>query len=169
MNTATAAMHAHRSANKMLQSIWGGRGFPVDPVWIAGRLGVTVIEAELPASVLGALVKDQNKDPVIVINQLDEQTHKRFNCAHKIGHYADHMMNKDDFYKLLVLKDEQQDLDSDPIEIFANRFSFELLMPTDEIARLEGEGMSKAMMAEHFGVTEQVLQDWIENSDLCVE
>jgi len=45
MNAATAAMYAQRSASKLLQSIWGERGFPVDPVWIAGELGVTVIEA----------------------------------------------------------------------------------------------------------------------------
>ena len=166
MNAATAVMDAQRSANKMLQSIWGARGFPIDPVWIAGKLGVTVIETELPASVLGGLVKDQHRAAVIVINRLDIQSHKRLNCAHKIGHYAEHLMQANDFYKYLDLGAEPSGID--PIEIFAHRFGLELLMPEDEIKRLDSAGQSTPLMAQHFGVTEDVMQERLNEADLCV-
>lgn len=165
MNAATAAMYGRKSARTLLQTVWIDRGFPVDPVWIAGKLGVTVIETALPDSVLGSLLKDQNKDPVIIINASDEQTHKRFNCAHKIGHFADHQMHQDDFYKHLALRDEHSG--TDPKEIFAHRFSQELLMPEDEIHRLENEGASIELMAQHFGVPEELMRIRIADTLLC--
>jgi Zn-dependent peptidase ImmA (M78 family) len=165
MNAATAAMYAQRSAHSLLQTVWIDRGFPVDPAWIAGKLGVTVIETELPEAVLGSLVKDQNKDPVIIINQSDDQEHKRFNCAHKIGHFADHQLNQDDFYKHLALRDEHSS--TDPKEIFAHRFSQELLMPADEIHLLQKEGASTEMMARHFGVPVDLMLLRISDMRLC--
>lgn len=165
MNAATAAMYARRSAHSLLQSVWADRGFPVDPVWIAGKLGVTVIEAELPETVLSSLVKDHNKDPVIIINQLNEQEHKRFNCAHKIGHFAAHELHQDDFYKHLALRETHSS--SDPKEIFAHRFSQELLMPEGEIHRLESEGASVEMMARHFGVPLELMRIRIADTRLC--
>ncbi|MGZ5801495.1 MAG: ImmA/IrrE family metallo-endopeptidase [Burkholderiaceae bacterium] len=165
MNAATAAMYARRSAHSLLQTVWIDRGFPVDPAWIAGKLGVTVIETELPGTVLGSLVKDQNKDPVIIINQLDDQGHKRFNCAHKIGHFADHQLHQDDFYKHLALRDEHSS--TDPKEVFAHRFSQELLMPEDEIHRLESEGASDEVMARHFGVPVELMRIRIADTRLC--
>jgi Zn-dependent peptidase ImmA (M78 family) len=165
MNTATATMFAQRYARTLLQTVWIDRGFPVDPVWLAGKLGMTVIETELPESVLGSLVKDQHKDPVIMINQADEQCHKRFNCAHKIGHFADHQLHQDDFYKHLALRDEH--LGSDPKEIFAHRFSQELLMPENEIRRLQDEGVSVETMAEYFGVPEDFMRVRISETRLC--
>jgi len=165
MNAATAAMYARKSASTLLQTVWVDRGFPVDPVWIAGKLGVTVIEAELPETVQGSLVKDMHKDAVIMINQLDEQAQKRFNCAHKIGHFADHQLYQDDFYKHLALREQHSR--SDPKEVFANRFSIELLMPLDEIERLQSEGYSTALMAQHFGVTEDLIQERLADTRLC--
>ena len=165
MNATTAAMYARKSAHSLLQSVWIDRGFPVDPVWIAGKLGVTVIETELPEAVLGSLVKDHNKDPVIIINQSNEQEYKRFNCAHKIGHFADHELHQDDFYKHLALKDNHSS--DDPQEVFAHRFSQELLMPEDEIHRLESEGASVETMARHFGVPAELMRIRISDTRLC--
>ena len=165
MNAATAAMYARRSATALLQTVWIDRGFPVDPVWIAGKLGVTVIETELPEAVQGSLVKDLHKDPVIMLNQLDEQAQRRFNCAHKIGHFADHQLHQDDFYKHLALREQHSR--SDPKEVFANCFSIELLMPLDEIERLQNEGLSATSMAQHFGVTEDLIQERLADTRLC--
>lgn len=166
MNAATTAMYAQRSAHNLLQVVWMDRGFPVNPVWIAGKLGVTVVETELPEAVLGSLVKDRNKDPVIIINQSDEQEHKRFNCAHKIGHFADHQMHQDNFYKHLALREEYSS--TDPKEVFAHRFSQELLMPEDEIHRLESESASVEVMAQHFGVPEECMRIRIADAALCL-
>jgi Zn-dependent peptidase ImmA (M78 family) len=165
MNTAIATMYARKSAHALLQTVWVDRGFPVDPVWIAGKLGVTVIETALPEAVLGSLVKDQHKDPVIMINESDEQAHKRFNCAYKIGYFADHQMRQDDFYKHLALRDRHAG--DDPKEAFAHRFSQELLMPEDEIHRLEREGAAVEAMAQYFGVPEDIMRMRIADTQLC--
>lgn len=165
MNAATAAMYAQKTARTLLQTVWIDRGFPVDPVWLAGKLGVTVIETELPEAVLGSLVKDQDKDPVIIINQSDEQGQKRFNCAHKIGHFTEHQLQQDDFYKHLALRESHAS--NDPKEVFAHRFSQELLMPEDEIHRLESEGMSAEAMAQYFGVPEDLMRIRISDTRLC--
>ena len=165
MNAAIATMYARKSAHALLQTVWIDRGFPVDPVWIAGKLGVTVLETTLPEAVLGSLVKDQNKDPVIMINESDEQAHKRVNCAHKIGYFADHQIHQDDFYRHLALRD--QHASDDPKEAFANRFSQELLMPEEEIHRLESEGVTVEAMAQYFGVPENLMRMRIADTRLC--
>jgi Zn-dependent peptidase ImmA (M78 family) len=165
MNAATAAMYARKSANTVLQTVWCDRGFPVDPVWIAGKLGVTVVETALPEEVLGSLVKDQHKDPVIMINQLDEQAHKRFNCAHKIGHFTDHQLHQDEFYKHLALRENHPS--ADPKEVFANRFTIELLMPEDEVRRLAEEGLTQTAMAQYFGVPLEAIQDRLNDTKMC--
>jgi Zn-dependent peptidase ImmA (M78 family) len=165
MNTATAAMYAQRSARNLLQTVWIDRGFPIDPVWLAGKLSVIVIETELPKTVVGALIKDQNRDPVILLNQSDEPANKRFNCAHKIGHFAEHQLQQDHFYKHLALRDTHSM--ADPKEVFAQRFSQELLMPEEEIHRLEIQGASPEAMALHFGVPEDLMRMRIADTQLC--
>ena len=42
------------SASTLLKHVWGERGYPVDSVWIASKLGLDVIEASLGNDVSGA-------------------------------------------------------------------------------------------------------------------
>lgn len=51
----------HAPADALLENVWGDRGFPVDPVWIANELGLDVVEIAMENNVSGALLKNPNK------------------------------------------------------------------------------------------------------------
>ncbi|MBI1890675.1 MAG: ImmA/IrrE family metallo-endopeptidase [Burkholderiales bacterium] len=158
MDQALIDLDAKKSAHQLLNEVWGGRGFPVDPIWIAEELGVTVLETELPDNVLGGLVKDADKDPVILINRFDTDDHKRFNCAQKIGHYVDLMMQDADCYKYVDFRMQQANFAASADQIFANYFGESLLMPEMEVRTMAEDGASLEVMAKHFGVTEDAME-----------
>ncbi len=80
-------MNPRSEAHKVLNKLWGDRHFPVDPVTIGRRIGLDVVETELPESVSGALIKEAGQEPVIVLHKYDNPNRKRFSCAHELGHY----------------------------------------------------------------------------------
>ena len=129
-------MNAITSASMLLQSVWCDRPLPIDPIWIASRLGIEVIETSLPPDVSGAIIKDEGKDPIIVLCKSDSNNRKRFTCAHEIGHYAYRVANEIDHYEYVDLRSKKSQLGSDPEEVFANQFAASLLMPEEEIKRL---------------------------------
>ncbi len=159
-------MDAKTSANELLESIWGERGFPVDPVWIAAQLGLDVIETDLPESVSGALIKDKEKDPVIVLSKSDSKNRKRFSCAHEIGHYADRLNQDGEQYEYVDLRGQQASAGTNPDEIFANQFAAALLMPEDEVKRLVKAGTATFLMAQHFGVSDDAIRYRLKNLGL---
>lgn len=159
-------MDAKTSANELLESIWGGRGFPIDPVWIAAQLGLDVIETDLPESVSGALIKDKEKDPVIVLSKSDSKNRKRFSCAHEIGHYADRLNRDGEQYEYVDLRGQQASAGTNPEEIFANQFAAALLMPEDEVKRLVKAGTATFLMAQHFGVSDDAIRYRLKNLGL---
>ena len=156
-------MDAKTSASELLQSTWGDRGFPVDPVWIAGQLGLDVKEAVLPPNVSGALIKDQDQDPVIVLSKSDSKSRKRFTCAHELGHYADRLNKDEAQYEYIDLRGDQSGTGMDPDEIFANQFAAALLMPEDEVRRLARANMPAFLMAQHFGVSDDAIRFRLKN------
>lgn len=158
MQHSSNNLDANKSACQLLDSVWQGRGFPIDPVWIAEELGVTVLEADLPENVMGGLVKDADKDAVILLNQLDTVDHKRFSCAQKIGHYVDFMLHDEDCYKYVDFGAQQASFMASAEEVFATYFGASLLMPEAEVRDMVGKNMPLAEMAAHFGVSEEVMK-----------
>lgn len=156
MNHASINQDANKSAHQLLDTLWRGRGFPVDPMKIAEELGVTVLETALPDNVLGGLVKDADKDAVILLNQGESNDHKRFNCAQKIGHYVDLVAHQAVCYKYVDFRVHQTEFGAD--EVFANYFGAALLMPDIAVRQLAREGMAAAAMAKHFGVTVDAME-----------
>lgn len=159
-------MDARAAAKSLLESVWGQREFPVDPVWLANQLGVDVIETELPDSVSGALIKDKDKDPVIVLCKSDSKNRKRFTCAHEIGHYAYRLTTNGDHYEYVDLRGNSASAGTDPEEIYANQFAAELLMPKDEVAQLSNKNMPAFLIAQHFGVSDDALRYRLKNLGL---
>jgi Zn-dependent peptidase ImmA (M78 family) len=157
MQHSSTNQDAKKTAYQLLDNVWQGRGFPVDPVWIAEELGVIVLEADLPENVIGGLVKDADKDPVILLNQVDDANDKRFSCAHKIGHYVDLMMQDEDCYKYVDFRSQQAGFQASSDEVFANYFGASLLMPEAAVRSLAEQGWSMEAMATHFGVTQALL------------
>ena len=94
---------AARDAERLRISVWGDR-FPVDPVRIARKLGIHVLDSRLPRNVSGALVKERGEDPTILLHQKDSANRKRFTCAHELGHFVRRSDNPDE-YEYVDLRD----------------------------------------------------------------
>ena len=156
-------MDADSEATCVLTSHWGGRGFPVDPVTIGLRLGIKVMEAELPEAVSGAIFKDAGTDPIIIIEQTDSRNRKRFSCAHEIGHYIWRSGNDSDSYQYVDLRSVSSTLGTDPEEIFANQFGASLLMPDPEVRKQRAKTRSKSALARHFGVSLEAIRFRLTN------
>jgi Zn-dependent peptidase ImmA (M78 family) len=163
MQHAATNLEAGKSACQLLDTLWCDRGFPVDAVWIAEELGVTVLETELPDNVQSGLLKDADKDPVILLNQVDTQDHKRIICARKIGHYVDLTLHDQDCYKYVDFRTQQAKSNAGADEVFANDFSASLLMPEQEVRGVAQKAVSLRAMAEHFGVSEDAMQMRLES------
>lgn len=168
MSHASINLDARKSAHQVLDTVWRGRGFPVDPMWIASELGCKVLETALPDNVLGGLVKDADKDPVILLNQDENTDHKRFNCAQKIGHYIDLMMQDTDCYKYVDFRMQQAAFSASAEEIFANYFGASLLMPDLVVRRMAQDGCSLAGMAKYFGVTPEAMEYRLQQLDITL-
>ena len=73
-----------READRLRELTWGEQ-VPVDPVIIAHRLGIKVVDATLPKHIPVALVKEIGQDPKILLNARDNVNRKRFSCAYALG------------------------------------------------------------------------------------
>ncbi|MBY4897284.1 ImmA/IrrE family metallo-endopeptidase [Cupriavidus sp. AU9028] len=113
-----------KSAQPLLDRYWDHR-LPVDPVAIARAAGVQVQAAHL-GSDAGKLeiLSGTPPLPVIWISDTDAHLRQRFTVAHELGHFAlGHGASFVDG------KDSFSLANSDPLEVAANRFAAELLMP----------------------------------------
>ncbi len=148
---------AEQLANYVLESQWLGKGFPVDPAWIASSLGIKVVEMSLPPNVSGALIKKEGSDPAIILERSDSKNRKRFSCAHELGHYVRRLGTDSHSYKYIDLRGDLARAGTDPEEIFANNFAACLLMPEDEVRGKLRESNSRLELAQYFGVSDEAL------------
>lgn len=151
------------AARRVLDSLWKGRPFPVDPVWIAGQFGIKVLETDLPEEVSGAIIKQKDEDPVIALSKSDSNNRKRFSCAHELGHYAFRMDAGQNEYEWVDLRGKTAGMGTKPEEIFANKFAASLLMPEEEVKRLSKEKTPPFLMAQYFGVSDDAMNIRLEN------
>lgn len=149
---------AKTTATRLRESIWGSRGMPVDPVWIANQLGIDVLAVDLPPDVSAAIVKEEGSDPVILLSATDHRNRQRFSCAHELGHYAWRVDRGESHYTYADLRGEAAANGTDPEEIFANRFAAELLMPEDTVRELHASGTPRMLMALHFRVSDDAMR-----------
>jgi Zn-dependent peptidase ImmA (M78 family) len=143
----------NESAQKVLNTIWGERPFPIDPFVIATQLGIKVIETELPPEVSGAIIKNKGNDPIIVLSKSDSNNRKRFSCAHELGHYAYRTDALQEEYDYIDLRGKNASMGTEPEEVFANKFAASLLMPETEVKKLYDKRIPFFLMAQYFGVS----------------
>ena len=157
-----------REAQRVLNTVWQNEGFPVDPVTICQRIGVQVVDTELPDEVSGALIKEQEKDPVIALHRYDHNNRKRFSCSHELGHYIRRIESNDDSpaYEYVDFRGPSASNGTDPEEIFANQFAAHLLMPTDVVRELNRTNKSHFEMAIFFGVSPEAMKHRLKNLGL---
>ncbi len=120
-------------------------GPPVDPVRIARRQGLVVEERPLPSGVYGALWKKGNRFGIFVSDACPTVGHRRFSVAHELGHY--HV----DGHVDAMFAGATEMVESaggfhpgrkSPLEREADWFASELLVPKQQVSRIEGQPAS---------------------------
>ncbi|MDR2407679.1 MAG: ImmA/IrrE family metallo-endopeptidase [Bacteroidales bacterium] len=101
---------------------------PIEVVKIARHLRVKVYAEKLPEDISGIL--DVRNEPVILINKDHALHRQRFSIAHELGHFQlHHLMGIIHVDKKSYYRDSKSAEGLDDIEIAANKFAAELLMP----------------------------------------
>jgi Zn-dependent peptidase ImmA (M78 family) len=161
----TATHNPSQDAERILADAWGDKGLPIDPVRIARELGIKVVTAWMDPDVSGALVKERQKDPVILLNATDSPNRQRFTCAHELGHFIKRS-DAPDQYEYIDRRDTLASTGTDPEEIYANQFAASLLMPASEVRRLADEGLTEVQMALRFDVSVEAMRYRLKNLGL---
>ncbi len=121
----------------------------------------------MPEEVSGAIIKNKNQDPTIVISNSDSKNRQRFSCAHELGHYVYRMDRGQEEYEYIDLRGETAGMGVKPEEIFANQFAASLLMPEDEVKRLAKDQTPPFLMAQYFGVSDDAMNFRLKNLSLA--
>lgn len=152
-------IEAEQAARDLLRTTWpfdpdqGTCPLPIDPVYIAGRLGIKVHPAHLEPDVSGMLAKQQGQDAEIYVNIYDSEARQRFSCAHELGHYVQRVSGDEhDSFGYIDRRGPTASQGTEPEEIFANQFAAELLMPAD-LVRKHAADLGPAGLAVEFGVS----------------
>jgi Zn-dependent peptidase ImmA (M78 family) len=106
---------------------------PVNILVLASKLGIRVFEEALPEDISGIL--DLRNMPIIMVNQDHVLNRQRFSIAHEIGHFLLHRPTGIHVDKKTYYRNSKSAQGLDEIEIEANRFAAELLMPADLVIR----------------------------------
>ena len=106
--------------------------YPIDPFSIAASKGLPVeCRDDFPAGVYGAMWRSDNQFGIVVSAACPTEGHRRFTVAHELGHY-----HVDGHVERLFTRGDGQVLSEghfrgrkNPIEVEADAFAAELLMP----------------------------------------
>jgi Zn-dependent peptidase ImmA (M78 family) len=116
------------AATYLLEGL-GEDSLPINPLKICKKMGVYHREDDL-GKLDGMLLLDvsKNQSLICVNNRIIDQARKNFTTAHELGHFCMHCYERNTFY---CSSDSVESFKSsiDPIELSANEFAAELLMP----------------------------------------
>lgn len=123
------------------RKIWqehGEQKIPVDVNSIAKKLGAKVISREYEESDLCGMIYREDGITIIGINEKHPPTRQRFTIAHEIGHLVMHgellgKVHVDEAFGVKLKRDGRSSLGQDQLEIEANKFAAELLIPTHQL------------------------------------
>ncbi len=149
---------AEKDAVRLIKVDFGRIGFAVEPVGIANRLGVQVVEAEFDENILGGLFLEPGHDSEIVLNRRHSFFRRRLTCALELGHYV-HVSARTNEYKRADLYDDSEQFGGEANDAYAREFAGSLLMPEGDIKILADLGMDDLEMALHFRVPREAMQD----------
>jgi len=145
---------ARANAEDVLVSYWDGE-FPVNPIAIAEKLNIDVYTAKMPQGQSGMIIKKGDKQPVIYVNEKEPYSRQCFTVAHELGHYWDRKLHDDLDYSFT---DSRANTPNDPHEFYADWFAANLMMPADEVKKMQESKASELDMMNHFGVSRAAIQ-----------
>lgn len=164
---------AEDEARSLIMSEWADRGLPIDPTYIAKQVGVSVFEVDL-AGDIDAMLKYYRggSTPAIFVNPRTSLNRKRFSVAHELGHFVLNsrldpeggILKTDTFYR-----DSNSQTGGDPVEVFANQFAAELLMPSRFVRALAEQGKTDLVMAADFGVSLEALRNRLNTLNIKLD
>lgn len=141
---------ARRKAADLLSRNWDGT-FPVRLTEITSDVGATKYESDLGPKLSGVVSKEASESAIIVVHSGHSTARRRFTWAHELGHVVERAaIAKDEDYSF---SDLYRGGDYDLHEFFADEFAGSLLMPADEIARMQRDNATVGQMAQFFGVS----------------
>jgi Zn-dependent peptidase ImmA (M78 family) len=142
-------------ANDLRNALWDKQILPIDPVAISLKLGIKAVQMALPENVSGAIIKEQGKDAVIVVDRNDSNNRKRFTVAHELGHYIYRVFSNEnnEEFEWIDFRGEHSKTGEIKEEIFANNFAANLLMPSDMVKKYYSETKNVLLLANKFGVS----------------
>jgi len=143
MTAARSTRYIRARATDMLRA-HGIYSAPVPIDEIARRLGAEIHYVPYEGELAGMLIRQHGRT-IIGVNNAHHRNRKRFTIAHELGHLVLHDLeiHIDHNFKvrrdskssvaLIHKRDGVSSLAIDPLEIEANRFAAEILMPFDMI------------------------------------
>ena len=155
-----------REAEELRQK-HGMTGFPLDVAQLAAIMGVRVSRENLEDKISGALFA-QEENVVMAVNANHAARRQRFTMAHELGHYVLHWSGEETTAfvdgSLGFRRDERSHDGSVEIEIEANAFAAELLMPRVQVEKMASapdfdwqDETSLRKLSGFFGVSEQAV------------
>ena len=137
----------------------------LDKILIAENIEVkekdfSEIEEKVKIPISGILYIE-NGNKLIFVNIRDNKRRQVFTIAHELGHYYLHYNERDNVF--ISYRG-----DNNPIEVEANKFAAELLLPSDKV-RKEYDLMSfptASRLADKFTVSEQAMSIKLEQMEL---
>lgn len=163
---------ATADADELLRNYWDHDPatcrLPVDPFFIAERLGLNVHRVPLEPDVSGMLAKRPGEDPEVYVNLGDSEKRQRFSCAHEIGHYVKRINVgvEDDEWGYIDRRGPLAARGINSEEIYANQFAAALLMPEARIRPMVREGRSLVAMAAECNVSLEAIAHRVDNLGL---
>lgn len=153
-------MSIRSHANALLAHYWAGKSLPVDPIAIAIARGIDVRPfAPGDAGTASGWFHFDGDMPTIRYNSTESENRQRFTIAHELGHFElAHGSRKRDSAA------EFNMYNFDPIEVEANRFAAELLMPEAAVRHYVQHGnISISELARTFAVSEVAMKYRLKN------
>lgn len=133
---------------------------PVDPVTLANKLGIKIHNAQFSDGSLSGMISKRGENIMILVNQQDSDTRKRFTIAHELGHHFLHLMEEDGEFvdeTINLFREQLQDGEQRSgkrKEVEANKFAAALLMPKYLVKKEFERNNDLSYLAWKFGVSE---------------
>ncbi|MBK8767907.1 MAG: ImmA/IrrE family metallo-endopeptidase [Burkholderiaceae bacterium] len=135
--TTRRKIEPEKAARELLEA-QGIRKAPIPVDKIAKALGIQIRYSPLDAELSG-MIYIKEGIPIIGVNALHHPNRQRFTIAHELGHYMLHRdmlsneVHVDKQFKILM-RNSKSSAGTDAMEVDANKFAAELLLPEFLIA-----------------------------------